>query len=216
MMSLPLTEFRRASATQIISLGPRCSTSYNLRRYYNFNSAFPFDWWVTPEPALIGILGRFDADYLYDPAQLERIASPNSVRHRDLGFLLHHEFPRIPGQPVVVDNFLDLIETPKARSRYLIDKMKGLDRPGERLLFIRETVTSSTELEAALARLFVHAEWCIQSIPHIPEAGFDWRCDMKVWDEVLGALGVQLDISRHKPFKEMTADEANAGFVVEA
>lgn len=94
MARRPLSDFRREPATQIVSLGCRCATTFNLRRYYSFSSAYPFDWWITPERGVLGLLDRPDVDWLYDPRELELAADHRSVQHRALGVMLHHEFPR--------------------------------------------------------------------------------------------------------------------------
>lgn len=31
-----------------ISLGSNCEVSYNIRRFFGFEAAYPFDWWITP------------------------------------------------------------------------------------------------------------------------------------------------------------------------
>lgn len=206
-----------APFTQIVSLGERCSVAYNLRRHFDFRSAFPFDWWITTVRGLADFLrDGLDVEALYDPAQLERSPGARSVRHKTYGFLLHHEFPRhwdVPGLPVS-DDFLEHIEGPKRRTSYLIEKLRALDDPGERILFVREFVEHETEAEvaalgdlrAALERLMPRANWKLAIVggPR-DEATFDWKCDPKAWDVELARLGAVLDRSRHRPFHE---DEA--------
>ena len=89
-------------ATRIISLGGRCAVAHNLRRFFDFGEAFPFDWWITPFDGLIKFLANPDPDWLYDPAELDLTANKGSVRHSDLGIRLHHEFPRdrVEAQPI--------------------------------------------------------------------------------------------------------------------
>jgi hypothetical protein len=94
MPLIALPEFASMPATHVVSLGGQCETAYNLRRYFDFSTAYPFDWWVSPLSTVIRLLRDFDIDALYDTRRLEGTADFGTVIHRDYDLQLHHEFPR--------------------------------------------------------------------------------------------------------------------------
>lgn len=210
-MRLSLPEFRQRPATHIVSLGPRCATAYNLRRYFGFGDAFPFDWWITPHDGLVGFLGDPDLDTLYDPQRLEAAQERATVRHAELGILLHHEFPRdaaAPGRPVVA-GWKALLAQPRRRSAHLLDKLLGLDRAGLRIAFVREagTCDDTEPIAARLAALFPRAHWTLAAIPIVPvPAGPDWQGDPVLWDQAFRPLALSLERQRVKPFRPTDPD----------
>ena len=56
--------------SHIVSLGHNCQLTYQLRRYFNFATAFPFDWWVTNMRGVIDTLEGYLA--LTRPQELNR------------------------------------------------------------------------------------------------------------------------------------------------
>ncbi|WP_296817178.1 hypothetical protein [Brevundimonas sp.] len=188
------------SFTHVISLGNRCATAYNLRRHFSFGDGHLFDWWITPYPGLLALLDNLSADWLYDPASLEMLPDNRAVRHRPSGIELTHDFPRVGKHagPVTVD-FLDYLDRPKSRAGYLIDKLKGLNCPGERILFVREAAVTSA-LSERLAALLPLARFEVASIEPVANLG-DWRGDPALWDAALASLEARL-IGDHKPFSE--------------
>jgi hypothetical protein len=38
-----------------MSLGTNCEAAYHVRRYFAFETAFPFDWWITPVRLVSGL-----------------------------------------------------------------------------------------------------------------------------------------------------------------
>lgn len=46
----------------IISLGGHCQTSYQIRRHFGIDTAYPLDWWVTPTIALVRLFESGFAD----------------------------------------------------------------------------------------------------------------------------------------------------------
>jgi hypothetical protein len=178
-----------------------------LRRYYSFTSAYPFDWWITPERGVLGLLDRPDVDWLYDPRELELAADRRSVQHRTLGVMLHHEFPRHGAWPndLMREDFRDFIATPRERTGYLLDRFFGLDQRENRILFVREDLnndplTAPARLEEALARRFRHAEWSLFRFAEIADELPGWHGDPVLWDAMLARIGVALEAGRCVPF----------------
>jgi hypothetical protein len=143
---LSLEEIREQALTDIVSLGGRCATAHNLRRHFNFMSAMPFDWWISR--SLSGVLSDFDIDKLYNPDLLEVTFDKLSVRHKEYGLLLHHEFPRDKATYRVVPDFRDYLAVPKLRTASLFSKFKRLNSFERRIVFYREG-----ELESDVTRV---------------------------------------------------------------
>ncbi len=208
MTQVSLGELKQSPLTQIISLGPKCAVAHNVRRFFDIGTAMPFDWWITPPGSIARILSDRDVGKIYDPQQLFLNHHPvhPSVVHRDYGIMLHHEFPRHKteaNQPVVAD-FIDHIEVPKTRTEYLFKRFLALNRPAERILFVRQGELQDGDVEV-LAKLFDQALWSYAIIPEFEAEGFDWKSDPDRWDAALGNLGVDFDRSRHKPFQDRGA-----------
>jgi hypothetical protein len=199
-----LAEFRGEPATAVVSLGRSCTAAYNLRRHYDFGGAFPFDWWVTPVAGVRGLLRRPDPDWLYDPALIEIVENGATVRHRELGILLHHEFPRRWGEPgiPVRSDFREKIARPKERTAFLLSKLLKLNQTIEHILFVRERVLGDKDSPAdALSEVFDRASWTLVEWDQLARPNRDWRGDPDEWDALLSGLGVSyLRRLDEKPF----------------
>jgi hypothetical protein len=57
----------------VISLGGNCHAAWNVSRFFNFSTALPFDWRITPWRTLNEVLSDFDIDRLYCPDLLEEV-----------------------------------------------------------------------------------------------------------------------------------------------
>ena len=204
----------------VISLGGNCRAAWNVRRFFNFSTAFPFDWWITPWRALNELLSDFDIDRLYCPDLLEEVKTKDgaiaSIRHRELGIILQHEFPRdwnSPGNPVCGD-WGESIATPKRRTRYLLDRFVSLDTPGTRILFVRNTLhrpvdgtntispgVTTERLRALFPLANIHLlltncpiEANDPGVSHLDfdDAAKDWRGDWEVWHRAFKSTGFRL------------------------
>ena len=122
----------------IVGLGYDCRLAYNLRRTFGFERAFPFDWWVTPLPALAAFLREPSVERLYDPRHLEPFMAKGgifAIRNARYDIELHHEFPR--GEDgLVKPGWADHIPAAKARTQFLWRRLLTLPARS-RLLFVR-------------------------------------------------------------------------------
>ncbi|MCW2276428.1 hypothetical protein M2321_004033 [Rhodoblastus acidophilus] len=212
MTEVSLDQLRQKELTHIVSLGPRCALAYNLRRYFDFAMAFPFDWWITPVNGLIKALAcSVGVETLYAQDGLERTKEGKTVRHRDLQIRFPHEFPHageLPGRPIV-SNFYDHVDGPKRRTTHLVERFLGLNDPNSRILFAREpddfggdiSSQDHAAISAQLARLFPDALWTLAIVrgPRETDA-FGWKCDPECWDSVLRGLDVRLSRDHHVSF----------------
>ncbi len=208
MPQYALQDFAKKPATNVISLGWRCATTYNVRRFFDFTSGFPFDWWISSEDGIARILQGVGPDFIYSSEQLYLADDCMTVRHRSLDIGLPHEFPRLNGDPLrpVVDNFKDFISRPQKRTAYLLNKLYGLDMASEHLLFVREADGDSGDrLERAISKRIQKASWSLAAVPRVAidnDDEFGWRGKSEVWDRCLAKIGVSLDRRPRKVFCE--------------
>lgn len=97
----------------IVSFGTNCEVTHNLRRVYGLDEAHPFDWWITPLPALKPLIENGFAFDITDD-NLERTDDGMSVINRRWKILHHHDFPRKDGQ--IRDDWRDF--TAEAADKY--------------------------------------------------------------------------------------------------
>lgn len=206
-MYCPLDEFKKLPATHVVSLGESCATAYNLRRHYNFGGAFPFDWWVSEAEGLIRFLDDPRVDRLYDPEKLGLTDNGGSVRHKEFGLLLHHEFPRAwrrEGGPIR-DDWRDFLAKPKHRSAALVKKFLDLNKADNRIVFVRYGKSAPGFIER-LEKLFVEPTWTFVHLGYIANKSGGWKGDPQAWDRVLDDLSLSIDLTGHKPFVETDPD----------
>src|SRR4051794_12157646 len=77
----------------VVSLGPNCRNAFNLRRIIGDETAYPFDWWITPVRSMLAMIGP---DFTFDlqPSDLSIESDCETVLNRRLNLLHHHDFPR--------------------------------------------------------------------------------------------------------------------------
>lgn len=82
----------------IVSLGPNCKTAWNLRDYFSLDTAYPFDWWITPIRTTLEMI-RPDFVFNVEADDLAIIpdGATNTVHNRKLNLLHHHDFSRVNG-----------------------------------------------------------------------------------------------------------------------
>jgi hypothetical protein len=219
--------------SHVISLGGDGRATWNLRRFFNFGNAFPFDWWITPLRGLNELLRDFNVDHLYSPDLLEEVNGTDgaitSIRHRELSIVFQHEFPRIwgtPGNPVC-SNWREFLDQPKQRTRVLMDRLFSLDARGTKVLFLRSAlhpvvegtqtppVTETAErLRALYPRASIHLLLVNypervddRAVTHLDfiDTAKEWRGDWRVWRRALNGTGMWLENPTLRPF-DITAE----------
>lgn len=110
----------------VISLGPNCRNTWNLRKYFNFDRAYPFDWWITPAKSMLKMINpAFDFRLKKEDLLVTGLATngKNSVYNRRLNLLHHHDFNRIEE---VVQEVIDKdVERLEEKYRFLFSRMKS-------------------------------------------------------------------------------------------
>lgn len=204
MGEISIEQLREESVTQVVGLGGSCSVAHNLRRFYNFNSANLFDWWITPLHGVVLLLNELKnkrvIDSVYSAENLTLTDRSASVKHVPTDILLHHEFPRdwsMEGVPIMT-GWGDHINKAKSRSEYLANKLLSYNNPNERILFVRAP-DSSPDLNKIIGELFHHALWSLVVVPNFSTAD-SWKGDPDLWDDELRKIGVSIRQDLHRPF----------------
>jgi hypothetical protein len=201
--------------THIISLGGNCRLAYNLRRHFQFNSAYPFDWFIAPLGSVARMLRDPDpVATLYDPKFLRGGDDPKriyAVRHIGFRIGMNHEFPR--GDRFVVPNFLDHIEPARERQAYLFKKLSALRSDGDAKVLlvhyfspsglkwvneerIAEQLVAIRDYFSKADILFVNCPVKADGVRHLliderDKGRGPWRGDAKVWSTALDTLGIR-------------------------
>jgi hypothetical protein len=77
----------------VVSLGPNCRNAFNLRRFVGDETAYPFDWWITPVRSMLAMI-RSDFTFDLQSSDLSIENDGDTVLNRRLNLLHHHDFPR--------------------------------------------------------------------------------------------------------------------------
>lgn len=127
----------------VVPLGCKCQLTYQLRRYFNFATAFPFDWWVTNMRGVIDTLEGKDPYGDLVETVMENSGLLGAPRSSDYNIEIHHEFPRGPQlsetdntHPVLPD-WRDHIGEARARFNYLYARLLSLNTESSTILFVR-------------------------------------------------------------------------------
>jgi hypothetical protein len=199
--------------TDMVSLGSRCRGTRRFRDFYGTESAYPFDWWVTPMKGLMRALRDWDVEQLFDPAELSEVMVGEAiayVHHDRYGLKFQHDFPTVEGR--IRPDWRDHLEPARSRTRHLMDKFDALNRPGRRILFYREVSPTDAEPEG-MARALKHE---VRRRLPLPKCAFllisrdglkaqgwrsvtiddpteePWTGDAAIWDAALAALDYRL------------------------
>ncbi|HEX4097022.1 MAG TPA: hypothetical protein VHX64_09850 [Caulobacteraceae bacterium] len=202
---------------EIVGLGYDCRLAFNLRRTFGNPRAFPFDWWVTPMPAVAAFLNEPSVEALYDPRWLEpdiRRGILYAIRNSRYDIELHHEFPRGADGAVVAD-WPQHLGQAQARTDYLLRRMLE-PAPGARILFVRYIKGQERreigarfqplvlEIMGALRALYPHAQpelLLIDPPEGVKAEGIaslwindrnksDWQGTPELWTERLRGAGI--------------------------
>ncbi len=204
-----------ASFTDIVSLGYRCRTTRRLRDHFGFETAFPFDWWVTPLKGAIRIVQDWDLDALYDPDSLREVWIGDRlayIKHEHYGVKLQHDFPFEPDGKWVDRNWRAGLDNARARSRHLMERFDALNCADRRVLFVREldgkderAIHRAVGLKTVIQQRIPLAETAFLLISRsgIGAEGWialqiddpledPWEGNAAIWDAALSTLGFSL------------------------
>ena len=138
--------------THVVPLGISCRVTYQVRVCFRSWKVYPFDWWISPLAGLSRYLAAPAVGKLYDSAALEEINTDgeiSAIRSTEYGFRLFHEFPRRPGAnalATVAPGWRDHIAVAATRHEERLRRLQLLDRPGNRILFVRHRFRSEADV----------------------------------------------------------------------
>lgn len=130
----------------VLSAGPYCRIAFHVRRLFEQEQAFPFDWWVTPATSVLAMLHpdyRFnlcaDSIFLTEAGQVV-------LNSRDQ-ILQLHDFQRDrDGALIMEDLDRQLIEI-NSKYSFLFERLRQLLHAADRCLLIFEGLMPAQQLE---------------------------------------------------------------------
>jgi hypothetical protein len=216
--------------SHVVPLGASCRVTWQLRTFFRDGRAYPFDWWASTVDGLAAYLSVMDPARIYGDGGLEELVVDGrvtTIRSREFGFQLFHEFPRhrdVSGASAVSPGWEAHVAAAAQRHTHRLERLRGLDRTGNRILFVRhkyayepgpagDPAASVARLLAALEAGWSRARFTLLLINfpegYTPPAGvlsvrFDdppgpapeeWRGDGERWEAAFRSLGLSLDAS---------------------
>jgi len=209
--------------TQVVPLGLSCRVTYQVRTYFRMRVSYPFDWGGTSVEGIARYLSVLDPDRIYRADALcEQLENGwiSSIASCEFGFQLYHEFPRQKQAPpirVVSPDWREHIAAARETHIRKLDRLAALDRPGNRILFVRDRLAPSEDplstqgavdslwralrgrfAAADITLLLVNLPAFAPSCPRILRANFAdppgpppeaWRGEDARWGQALAALG---------------------------
>ncbi|KAA1053988.1 DUF1796 family putative cysteine peptidase [Azospirillum argentinense] len=205
---------------RIIGLGGNCQVTWQLRNFYGFETAYPFDWWITPWGSLLRLLETdFDGLFLDDGQKI--IRNRDTVVCLNTWILHHHDFRRDANGKEVQGGIQEQIPGLRQKYRKIIDRF--YDHAGNgRVLFVRNGLNNIPEMPEgtqniskdpkllvdALAKKFPNTDFHVLftnfpkpaisidratfAIPKDYHDGNDYRGSFKGWTEMFGELPFRL------------------------
>ena len=202
--------------SHIVSLGYRCRTTRRLRDHFGFETAFPFDWWITPVEGAVRFLKDWDLDRLYDERGLREVRRWGRIAYVEqpaYGIRLQHEFPTDEARERVLPGWRAHLDGARSRTAHLMRKFDQLDRPDRTVLFVRELMQGEERAPARLAELRhavlervpqARAEFVLISRSGVEAPGWralkiddpvrrPWSGTPAIWDAALATLGATFE-----------------------
>jgi hypothetical protein len=183
-MYLPIDQINHL--THIISLGPDCQATFNLRRYFSIEKAYPFDWWINPADGLIKALKNPNDDYLFNPDNLILTRDDDFIINNEIGISYHHDFSRTSEMNRIDLNFKDQIENVKNKYAHVINNFLNLNSDLNSILFIRSDLSASFESEILdlLESLFSKATYSLIFVEKPFNESSEWTGSISGWDSL--------------------------------
>jgi hypothetical protein len=136
-----------------ISLGADCQAAHYIRKHRNQEEAYPFDWLITPVPALLKLVEFGPESLFFDKSQFwakdENGRSHATVTHKGLEVVFFHDFPAGP-------KALNAYDQVVLKFRHLSQRWHSLAQIRGRMLFIRHYATKdeSLQIQKAIRQAF--------------------------------------------------------------
>lgn len=131
----------------VFSGGPYCRSAFHVRRLFNQQEAFPFDWWVTPASSMRRML-QPEYRFSLTPEQIFLTHSAQAALNSRDQILQLHDLDRTPSGELSTDNLEVQLEQINAKYSFLFERLRNRLHNANRCLLIFEGLMSATELES--------------------------------------------------------------------
>lgn len=142
-----IAEIITARFDRVISAGPRCATSWHIRRVFEQEQAYPLDWWVTPLQSMAHLLLGAEP-FAFQREDLEIVLTPYGETVVNKRWLLqhHHDFQHLADGSIDPGDFNDgKLNALNQKYELLFERMcQRIIQAQAPLLVIGETLTLET------------------------------------------------------------------------
>lgn len=119
-----------------VSLGQRCDVAWQIRRRFNIDTTSPFDWLVTPLPAVTRLINEGFSKITNNLVEAEYADNHWTIYNTDYRIHLHHEFPRAENG-TMAENWRDHIPKVAEKFNFLGERFFNTMRNADSVIFIR-------------------------------------------------------------------------------
>lgn len=136
-------------------LGLSCRVTYQVRVHFRSGERHPFDWWVTSLDGITRYLRDPDPGRIFAAGALEEQLEEGWIRSivsSEFGFELFHDFTRrkeAPAMRIVSPGWREQVPAVRARHEAVMERLLGLNRAGERILFVRDRLGAGDDADRA-------------------------------------------------------------------
>ncbi len=201
---------------RIISLGCNCEVTWNIRKHFGIERAYPLDWWITPFQALLKLFENRFHD-LFDGNNLEISPDLLTVRDTYYNLLYHHDFKKTQDDKIIVDAIDQ--QLPLLKRKYtMLGERFFKDPENKRVLFVRNRDGNIPHLErdttpmdqktfeglyTLLEEIFPHSQisLLVTNCPVFPRVSRGKGCI--IWDEVADYDDAQFFAGSPRGWQEM-------------
>jgi hypothetical protein len=190
--------------SRFVSIGSRCQTAYQLRRFFGDEESQFFDW-LFVRPASVRRLIENDFDSFINENQLTpQIRISPTLRPYRLIYQQRYDVEILHDMPTD-DTFVSTIEQARQKYEFLADRWRTLMRSGEPVVFVsfEFPVSAVDELYMAIQAAYSDLEfWCLAVCPDQTTTRSanpkvlvksilkqldpdDWQGDDSEWDRIL-------------------------------
>lgn len=131
----------------VFSAGPYCRSAFHLRRLFDSQVAFPFDWWLTPASSLLRML---EPRYVFKLNQEEVFLTQSGqivLNSRDQ--ILHlHDFKRLPSGEISLANLNIQLNHINSKFCFLFKRLHDRLHAANNCMLIFEGLMPATKLES--------------------------------------------------------------------
>jgi len=130
----------------VFSAGPYCRSAFHLRRLFDNQEAYPFDWWLTPATSLFKML---DPRYVFRFSREEVFLTESGqivLNSRDQ--ILHlHDFERLSSGGISLDKLENQLDKINSKYRFLFKRLHDHLHKANNCMLIFEGLMPGSELE---------------------------------------------------------------------